>query len=191
MTGQHYNTCFWDHVQLLCGLAFYGKLNEPPKLSGGFSRFEASKPAKHNVVSFFLVSWGGSAGFWCFFFAWTHAFLYPAQWTSSQLMKNIHFNMGCWAAYLEHLNISTWNLPCFAGRQTAMFSATFGTGVQHLAADFLDSYTFVAVGRVGSAAQTVEQRLLWVEDRGKKVSGASEISESTHRNEFTVYTPWN
>ena len=30
-----------------------------------------------------------------------------------------------------------------------------GTGVQHLAADFLDAYTFVAVGRVGSAAKTV------------------------------------
>ena len=45
-----------------------------------------------------------------------------------------------------------------------MFSATFGAGVQHLAADFLDAYTFVAVGRVGSAAQTVQQRLLWVED---------------------------
>ena len=26
---------------------------------------------------------------------------------------------------------------------------------QHLAADFLDAYTFVAVGRVGGAAQTV------------------------------------
>ena len=96
MTGQHYNACFWDHVQLLCGLAFYGKLNEPPKLSGGFSRFEASKPAKHNVVSFFLVSWGGSAGFWVFFFAWPNAFLHSSQWTSSQLMKNIYFNMGCW-----------------------------------------------------------------------------------------------
>lgn len=44
------------------------------------------------------------------------------------------------------------------GRQTAMFSATFGTGVQHLAADFLDAYTFVAVGRVGSAAQTVSSQ---------------------------------
>ena len=65
---------------------------------------------------------------------------------------------------------SCGTLPYFSGRQTAMFSATFGTGVQHLAADFLDSYTFVAVGRVGSAAQTVEQRLLWVEDRGKKKS---------------------
>eukprot|EP00435_Cladocopium_sp_Y103_P049491 s442_g14.t4 len=53
------------------------------------------------------------------------------------------------------------------GRQTAMFSATFGTGVQHLAADFLDAYTFVAVGRVGSAAQTVQQRLLWVEENRK------------------------
>ncbi|CAE7207478.1 DBP1 [Symbiodinium natans] len=53
------------------------------------------------------------------------------------------------------------------GRQTAMFSATFGIGVQHLAADFLDAYTFVAVGRVGGAAQTVEQRLVWVEDQRK------------------------
>lgn len=53
------------------------------------------------------------------------------------------------------------------GRQTAMFSATFGTGVQHLAADFLDAYTFVAVGRVGSVAQTVQQRLLWVEEDRK------------------------
>eukprot|EP00930_Biecheleria_cincta_P003944 TRINITY_DN10484_c0_g1_i1.p1 TRINITY_DN10484_c0_g1~~TRINITY_DN10484_c0_g1_i1.p1 ORF type:complete len:644 (-),score=95.29 TRINITY_DN10484_c0_g1_i1:269-2200(-) len=53
------------------------------------------------------------------------------------------------------------------GRQTAMFSATFGVGVQHLAADFLDAYTFVAVGRVGGAAQTVEHRLVWVEDEKK------------------------
>ncbi|CAE7837732.1 DBP1 [Symbiodinium sp. CCMP2592] len=53
------------------------------------------------------------------------------------------------------------------GRQTAMFSATFGIGVQHLAADFLDAYTFVAVGRVGGAAQTVEQRVIWVEDARK------------------------
>jgi superfamily II DNA/RNA helicase len=57
-----------------------------------------------------------------------------------------------------------------------MFSATFGTGVQHLAADFLDAYTFVAVGRVGSAAQTVQQRLLWVEDSwdgwGPRVMGS-------------------
>ena len=67
-------------------------------------------------------------------------------------------------------------LPYFPGRQTAMFSATFGTGVQHLAADFLDSYTFVAVGRVGSAAQTVEQRLLWVEDKGEQKVKWSEIS---------------
>ncbi|CAE7218330.1 DBP1 [Symbiodinium microadriaticum] len=54
-----------------------------------------------------------------------------------------------------------------SGRQTAMFSATFGIGVQHLAADFLDAYTFVAVGRVGGAAQTVEQRVIWVEDARK------------------------
>ena len=58
-----------------------------------------------------------------------------------------------------------------------MFSATFGPGVsgpmkgpsmaqgclctslwrQHLAADFLDAYTFVAVGRVGGAARTVRR----------------------------------
>ncbi|CAE7683095.1 DBP1 [Symbiodinium pilosum] len=57
--------------------------------------------------------------------------------------------------------------PTGRGRQTAMFSATFGPGVQHLAADFLDAYTFVAVGRVGGAARTVEQRLVWVEDQQK------------------------
>mmetsp|Transcript_25747 Transcript_25747/g.77775 ORF Transcript_25747/g.77775 Transcript_25747/m.77775 type:complete len:284 (+) Transcript_25747:2-853(+) len=58
-------------------------------------------------------------------------------------------------------------MPRTGIRRTAMFSATFGTSVQHLAADFLDAYTFIAVGRVGSAAQTVTQRLLWVEDEKK------------------------
>ena len=36
-------------------------------------------------------------------------------------------------------------------------------GVQHLAADFLGAYAFVAVGRVGSAARSVQQRLVWLE----------------------------
>ncbi|CAJ1333328.1 unnamed protein product [Effrenium voratum] len=61
----------------------------------------------------------------------------------------------------------TRRMPKAESRQTAMFSATFGTGVQHLAADFLDAYTFVAVGRVGSTAKTVEQRLVWSEDANK------------------------
>ncbi|OLP79699.1 ATP-dependent RNA helicase ded1 [Symbiodinium microadriaticum] len=62
--------------------------------------------------------------------------------------------------------------------RTAMFSATFGIGVQHLAADFLDAYTFVAVGRVGGAAQTVEQRVIWVEDARKALLGTLLALES-------------
>ena len=58
-------------------------------------------------------------------------------------------------------------LKAMGQRQVAMFSATFGEPVQHLAQDFLDAYTFVAVGRVGSAAETLEQRLLWVEEHQK------------------------
>ena len=52
-------------------------------------------------------------------------------------------------------------------RQTTMTSATFPESVQFLAQDFLKDYTFVAVGRVGAAASTIQQKVLWVEDDNK------------------------
>lgn len=48
-----------------------------------------------------------------------------------------------------------------------MFSATFPNEIQRLAGDFLDDYVFLAVGRVGGAAQDIEQRVLYVEEADK------------------------
>lgn len=42
-------------------------------------------------------------------------------------------------------------------RQTFMFSATFPREIQQLAADFMQDYIFLAVGRVGSASKDVTQ----------------------------------
>lgn len=54
-----------------------------------------------------------------------------------------------------------------AQRQTMMFSATFPKEIQKLAADFLFNYIWVCVGRVGGAADTVEQtfRLVTTADK--------------------------
>jgi len=51
---------------------------------------------------------------------------------------------------------------------TVMTSATFPDDVQHMATDFMGNYTFVAVGRVGGAVDTIKQRLIWVEDEEKQ-----------------------
>lgn len=58
------------------------------------------------------------------------------------------------------------NMP--KSRQTIMTSATFPPDVQHLAQDFMQNYTFMAVGRVGGTVSTIQQRLEWVEDEEKE-----------------------
>lgn len=52
-------------------------------------------------------------------------------------------------------------------RQTFMFSATFPTEIQRLAADFMKDYIFLAVGRVGAASKDVTQSIEWVEEDEK------------------------
>ena len=52
-------------------------------------------------------------------------------------------------------------------RQTFMFSATFPREIQRLAADFLNDYVFLAVGRVGSAAKDISQTIEYVEESEK------------------------
>merc|ERR1712019_166459 len=49
-------------------------------------------------------------------------------------------------------------------RQTMMFSATFGNKVQEMAGDFLDSYLFITVGRVGSCSETIHQTLIYADE---------------------------
>ena len=52
-------------------------------------------------------------------------------------------------------------------RQTFMFSATFPNEIQQMATDFMRDYIFLAVGRVGGAAQDITQVVELVEDRDK------------------------
>ena len=52
-------------------------------------------------------------------------------------------------------------------RQTFMFSATFPSEIQRLAADFMKEYIFLAVGRVGAASKDVTQSVEWVEEADK------------------------
>lgn len=59
------------------------------------------------------------------------------------------------------------DMPGVGARQTLMFSATFPKEIQRLAADFLDNYIFLKVGRVGSTTDFITQNLLYVEDHDK------------------------
>ncbi|CAF0761086.1 unnamed protein product [Brachionus calyciflorus] len=59
------------------------------------------------------------------------------------------------------------DMPRTGQRQTMMFSATFPKEIQHLARDFLDNYIFLTVGRVGSTALSITQRIEWVEEHEK------------------------
>ena len=52
-------------------------------------------------------------------------------------------------------------------RQTLMFSATFPKEIQRLAQDFLYSYLFIAIGRVGSSSDLITQRVEYCEDEDK------------------------
>lgn len=55
-------------------------------------------------------------------------------------------------------------------RQTMMFSATFQDDIQGLARDFLkDDYIFLCVGRVGSTNESIEQRVVYVNDEQDKM----------------------
>lgn len=53
-------------------------------------------------------------------------------------------------------------------RQSMMFSATFAREVQSMASDFLDDYIFITVGRVGAAAETVAQSVIYAGDVQQK-----------------------
>jgi ATP-dependent RNA helicase DDX3X len=49
-----------------------------------------------------------------------------------------------------------------------MFSATFPKEIQRLAADFLNDYIFLTVGRVGSTTDNITQQVRWVEENEKR-----------------------
>lgn len=56
--------------------------------------------------------------------------------------------------------IGQMGMPGKTERQTLMFSATFAEDIQKLAADFLNDYLFVTVGRVGGANTDITQTVV-------------------------------
>jgi len=54
-------------------------------------------------------------------------------------------------------------------RQTMMFSATFPVEIQKLAQNYLTNYVFLAVGRVGSTAESITQELARANGRDQKL----------------------
>lgn len=60
------------------------------------------------------------------------------------------------------------DMPGVEDRQTLMFSATFPREIQVLAAEFLKSYVFLSVGRVGSTSENITQHIEYVEEEDKK-----------------------
>lgn len=61
-------------------------------------------------------------------------------------------------------------MPSTSHRQTLMFSATFPTEIQQLAASFLKDYVFLTVGRVGAATTLVAQKFVNVDSYHKQNS---------------------
>ncbi|KJH46618.1 DEAD/DEAH box helicase [Dictyocaulus viviparus] len=65
--------------------------------------------------------------------------------------------------------IVSQGMPPKTERITAMFSATFPKQIQTLAQDFLKpNYVFLAVGRVGSTSENIDQQILLVDEVDKR-----------------------
>lgn len=64
--------------------------------------------------------------------------------------------------------VEDFYLPAKGERQTLMFSATFPKEIQQLASDFLEDYIFLAVGRVGSTTDFIQQRVEFCDEASKR-----------------------
>lgn len=64
--------------------------------------------------------------------------------------------------------VDEFHMPPKGGRQTLMFSATFPKEIQRLASDFLEDYLFLAVGRVGSTTDFIQQRVEYCPEPHKR-----------------------
>ncbi|TKY47841.1 DEAD-box ATP-dependent RNA helicase 37 [Spatholobus suberectus] len=64
--------------------------------------------------------------------------------------------------------VEQMDMPPPGVRQTMLFSATFPKEIQRLATDFLSNYIFLAVGRVGSSTDLIDQRVEYVQESDKR-----------------------
>eukprot|EP00930_Biecheleria_cincta_P065890 TRINITY_DN517_c0_g2_i1.p1 TRINITY_DN517_c0_g2~~TRINITY_DN517_c0_g2_i1.p1 ORF type:complete len:591 (+),score=119.27 TRINITY_DN517_c0_g2_i1:54-1826(+) len=72
-------------------------------------------------------------------------------------------------------------------RQNMMFSATFAREVQAMAADFMNDYVFITVGRVGSASELISQQVVYAgELKGKTRALERAIKEHLPKDGLAV-----
>lgn len=64
--------------------------------------------------------------------------------------------------------VNDHQMPPKEERKTLMFSATFPEEIQKLAAEFLNNYVFLTIGKVGSTSSNIEQTVHKVEDSEKR-----------------------
>jgi superfamily II DNA/RNA helicase len=74
--------------------------------------------------------------------------------------------------------IERGSMPPVGERQTVMFSATFPREIRNLAQDFLSNPLFLAVGRVGSTSEDIQQVLMWVEEHEKITTLIDELGKT-------------
>nr|AJE59347.1 vasa protein [Ephydatia muelleri] len=82
--------------------------------------------------------------------------------------------------------VSNYGLPETGKRQTLMFSATFPEEIQRIANEFLHNYLFLTVGRVGGATSDITQRIIEVDEFGKREK-LSEILSATGVDRTLVF----
>jgi ATP-dependent RNA helicase DDX3X len=67
-----------------------------------------------------------------------------------------------------------------------MFSATFARDVQKMAVDFLNDYVFITVGRVGAAAETVTQEVVYAQSVPEKEMHLERQLKSLSNREMAI-----
>ncbi|KAI4380444.1 hypothetical protein MLD38_006635 [Melastoma candidum] len=76
--------------------------------------------------------------------------------------------------------VQQMGMPPPGTRQTLLFSATFPEDIQRLASDFMLNYIFLTVGRVGSSAALIAQKVLFVEEFEKNTRLLDLIRSQEH-----------
>jgi len=72
-------------------------------------------------------------------------------------------------------------MPGVRHRTTAMFSATFPREIRQLAADFLNEFVFLAVGRVGQTVESITQVIKYISDEEKRDEVVKDLRETPGR----------
>ena len=81
--------------------------------------------------------------------------------------------------------VNNYTLPGKENRQTLMFSATFPEEIQQLAAEFLNDYVFLTVGRIGSTTSDIEQHVMQISEYDKREKLCEILNKSSE-----LYSTW-